>query len=113
MIGHAMPVYQGYSSQYGRGLGNVLGGLVRAAMPIVTKLAKTAGAKLLNTGLDYANQHFRPDELERRRVMTRRVKRPASHPYARRYKKKPPGVPVRKVKRRRAAAPSPRDIFTA
>ena len=40
MIGHALPVYQGYRSQYGHGLGNVLGGVMRAAIPFVSKLAK-------------------------------------------------------------------------
>ena len=48
-----IPVYKGYSSQYGYGLGNVLGGLVRAAIPHVSKLAKSAGAKLIDAGLDF------------------------------------------------------------
>lgn len=104
-----MPVYQGYASQYGRGLGNVLGGLVRAALPVVTKIAKTAGSKLLESGLEYANQHFRNDNLERRRAKTRRVKRPASLPVKAHKRKIPPGVPVRRSKRRKAA----RDIFTS
>jgi len=42
MIGHGVPVYRGYASQYGHGFGNVLGGLVRSALPIVGKIAKSA-----------------------------------------------------------------------
>lgn len=56
MIGHALPVYSGYSSQYGHGLGNVLGGVVRAAVPYVTEFAKKAGVKLLSKGLDYLQE---------------------------------------------------------
>lgn len=56
MIGHALPVFKGYSSQYGHGLGNVLGGVVRAAVPYVTDFAKKAGVKLLNKGLDYLQE---------------------------------------------------------
>ena len=59
-----IPVYQGYASQYGRGLGNVLGGLVRAAIPFVKKVAKSAGAKLLNAGVNFVagqvNKRKRP-----------------------------------------------------
>ena len=46
----AMPVYRGYSSQYGAGLGNVLGGIFRAAVPILSPLLKSAGKQLLRTG---------------------------------------------------------------
>ena len=56
MIGHALPMYKGYSSQYGHGLGNVLGGVVRAAVPMVANLAKKAGAKLLHHGIDYLQE---------------------------------------------------------
>jgi hypothetical protein len=58
MIGHAMPVYRGYASQYGHGLGNVLGGLVRSALPIAGKIAKSAGSKLLETGLDILTERL-------------------------------------------------------
>ena len=67
MIGHALPVYQGYASQHGYGLGNVLGGIIRSAIPIVQNItrravktvggaAKTAGTDLLQTGLDFVAQ---------------------------------------------------------
>lgn len=50
MIGHGLPVYQGYASQHGYGLGNVLGGIVRAAIPFIKPIAKTAGREILLAG---------------------------------------------------------------
>ena len=51
MIGHGMPVYSGYATQQGYGLGNVLGGLFRAAIPVAKRAAKNAARAALNTGL--------------------------------------------------------------
>ena len=104
-----MPVYQGYGSQYGHGLGNILGGLIRSAMPMVGKVAKAAGAKLLETGLDYVSKNLRKrkasDALRRRRQKTKRVKRAVSLPVGMHKRKTPPGKPV-SLKRSR-------DIFTS
>ena len=91
MIGHALPVFQGYSSQYGHGLGNVLGGVMRAAIPFVSKLAKKAGAQLLNTGIDYL-QH----NLSKR-------KREGSRPPAKRRRKKTKRVALQPLLIKRAA----------
>ena len=46
----SMPVFKGYQSQYGRGLGNVLSGLLRAAVPIVGPVIKNIGRSLLSAG---------------------------------------------------------------
>ena len=82
MIGHALPVFQGYSSQYGHGLGNVLGGVMRAAIPFVSKLAKKAGTQLLDTGINYLQNSLTkrkssslgpPAKRRRRIVQTKRV----------------------------------------
>ena len=88
MIGHALPVYQGYRSQYGHGLGNVLGGVMRAAIPFVSKLAKKAGTQLLDTGINYLQNSltkrkgssFGPPAKRRRRMNQK--KRVASRPFA-------------------------------
>lgn len=50
-----MSFYRGYVSQHGNGLGNVLTGIVRAAIPIASKtlkgVAKIAGKSILRKGL--------------------------------------------------------------
>lgn len=113
MIGHSIPVYQGYSSQYGHGLGNVLGGLVRSAMPIVGKIAKSAGAQLLETGLDFVKNKLKRSRANsssrrpKKRRKSRQVKRTTSQLSVVHKRKTPPGKPVRRSKRKKA----PRDIF--
>ena len=54
MIGHGMPVYAGYASQRGYGLGNVLGGMFRSALPVVGSIAKKAAKSAANTALNKA-----------------------------------------------------------
>ena len=111
MIGQALPVFRGYSSQYGHGLGNVLGGVVRAAIPVVTKYAKKAGVQLVDKGIDYLQN----------KVLKRKKKTSAKVPAKRRKvtkgttslkplhkKKRPPGKPVSRAKPR-----TKKDIFDA
>lgn len=45
-----MPVFAGYQSQYGTGLGNSLAGIARAAIPLVSPLLKSLGQKLFTAG---------------------------------------------------------------
>ena len=97
MIGYGLPVYQGYASQYGRGLGNVLGGLVRAALPFVSKMAKSAAPKVLEHGLNLLSKHVKP------------VKRTISRPRKAIKRKAPPGKPAKKAKKPRKT----QDIFTS
>ena len=51
-----MTYYQGCASQRGRGLGNIMGGLFRAAVPWIgstlKKAAKAAGTSLMSSGLN-------------------------------------------------------------
>ena len=114
MIGHAIPVYRGYSSQYGYGLGNVLGGILRAAIPIVGKIAKKAGGQLLDTGLNYLQSSVlkrkasTAPSLSSKRRKTKRVKRVVSHPRLSHKRKTPPGKPVKRLTR---STPG-RDIFS-
>jgi len=115
MIGHALPVYQGYASQYGHGLGNVLGGLVRSALPFVGKFAKSAGAKLLETGLDVVGNALKKKKVSHRSRSKRkrklhRVKRSTPHTNIAHKRKMPPGQPTSrpaKIKARKL-----RDIFS-
>ena len=50
-IGSGIPVYQPYS-QYGAGLGNLLGSLFRRAIPLLRKGASVIGKQALSTGGD-------------------------------------------------------------
>lgn len=76
MIGHALPVYRGYSSQYGYGLGNILGGVVRAAVPLIANVAKKAGSKLLSEGID----------MLERKITKRKASGPPQKPVMKRRK---------------------------
>ena len=52
--GLGMNAFHGVRIQRGSGLGNILGGLFRRAMPFLWKGAKFAGKTALNTGIDVA-----------------------------------------------------------
>jgi len=48
-IGSGIPIYQPYS-QYGAGLGNIIGSLFRRAIPLLRKGASVLGRQALSTG---------------------------------------------------------------
>ena len=114
MIGHSIPVYQGYASQYGHGLGNVLGGLVRSALPIVGKIAKAAGTQLLETGVNFVSNEIKKRKaatappIPLKHVKVEHDERPILHPPRVHKRRAPPGRPLIHRKRRRGA----RDIFS-
>lgn len=87
MIGHALPVYKGYSSQYGYGLGNILGGVVRAAVPFMASMAKKAGSKLVREGINM---------LERKITKRKATKPPQKHSVKRRKVARAPRAAVNK-----------------
>ena len=41
-IGHGMPVFAGATMQRGHGMGNILRGLLRVAMPLIKSVGKSA-----------------------------------------------------------------------
>ncbi len=49
-----VPVFTGPRSQKGYGLGGILGGLSRSAMPLIKQGAKTLGREVFNTGIGIA-----------------------------------------------------------
>ena len=53
--GSGMPVYGGVSVQRGHGLGSILGGLFRSAMPVLKKVGKAVGKQVVRSGLDVAS----------------------------------------------------------
>ena len=64
-LGRGHPVFRGAPTQKGFGLGNILGGLFRTAMPLITQGAKTLGRQALRTGLGIAQ-----DAMEGKNVKT-------------------------------------------
>ena len=51
-VGAGIPVYHGGELQYGHGLGNLLGGLFRSAIPLLKKGATALGKTALEAGAD-------------------------------------------------------------
>ena len=94
-----MNVYQGYASQYGHGLGNVLGGVARVALPMIKTIARKAGDQLLDTGIDFIQR-----KIGKRKTVKRATSRSTQH-----KRRRPPGKAVRKSTRKR----KPRDIFSS
>ena len=78
MRGEALPAFSGYNSQYGRGVGNILAGVARRAVPYALPLLKKAGAKLLDFGLRKLGDTVSPKPRPPRRAIKRRT--PARRP---------------------------------
>ena len=53
--GNGIPVFSGGRGQRGHGLGSLLGGLFRSAMPMIKRGLATFGKHALKTGLEIAN----------------------------------------------------------
>jgi hypothetical protein len=53
--GNGLPAYAGVPFQRGHGLGSIIGGLFRGALPILRNVGKAVGKQLLRSGLDVAN----------------------------------------------------------
>ena len=91
-----MSYYSGYASQRGRGLGNIMGGIVRAAVPWIghtlKKAAVAAGKSILKDGI----KSYKRGPQRQRPVSSRpNVKRTTS-----RKRKRPSGPSPRSIKRR-------------
>ena len=77
-----LPVFRGYNSQYGSGLGNVLGGIMRMAVPLIAPVVKRLGKSLVRAGagrlervIDDLGGSAAESQPARRRVVRRPVKR--------------------------------------
>jgi len=62
--GNGLPVIMGYSGQRGHGLGSLLSGLFRRAMPLLKGGLATFGKHALKTGLEIANDVVEGDTLK-------------------------------------------------
>ena len=72
--GSGMPVYRGSTGlQRGYGLGGLLGGLFRSAMPILKKGAMAVGREALQSGMDIAQDVMKGENVKtaaKRRMKT-------------------------------------------
>ena len=59
MRGGDLDVFSGYHSQRGGGLGNVLAGLARRAIPLIAPVLKNVGKKLVVRGASHLNDVIR------------------------------------------------------
>ena len=103
MIGHGLPVYRGYSSQFGHGLGNILGGIIRSAIPWVTPVVKSAGREILLAGARKIQRKLKKKKIVKRTV----TKQLSNATRGKIVKKMPPGKRIQKKKKSKG----PRDIF--
>lgn len=62
--GYGSPVFGGVRVQKGHGLGNILGGIFRAAMPLIKSGAKSLGKKALQTGYKVAGDVVRGENIK-------------------------------------------------
>lgn len=69
--GNGVPVFQGSRGQRGHGLGSMLSGLFRSAMPMIKRGLAFFGKQALKTGLEVANDVVEGDTFDnsaRRRI---------------------------------------------
>ncbi len=117
--GSGLPIFVGYSGQRGHGLGSMLGGLVRKAMPLLQRGLKSFGKQALKTGMEIVSDVVdgqSPKMAARRRIgqgIKRGVKRGIKH-IAREANIRPQIGRGRRRKVRRTKAKKPRlnDIFS-
>ena len=64
-VGHGLPVYSGYAQQRGHGLGSILGGLIRGAMPTIKAVGTAVGKHALKTGMRVASDVAGGDGVKR------------------------------------------------
>ena len=54
-VGHGLTAFAGVAVQRGHGLGSILSGLFRGALPILKNVGKAVGKQLLKSGLEVAS----------------------------------------------------------
>ena len=116
-VGHGVPVFKGYPHQRGHGLGGILAGLARSALPFLKKGAKELGKQAIYTGTEIVNDALQGKHIKtaaKRRLgqagqrMAERVlegNRPRTKPLKRKASKKT--VRTQRVKRAKRSL----DIF--
>lgn len=114
--GRGYPVYAGRRYQRGHGLGSILGGLFKAAAPLLKKGATFLGKEALKTGLNVASDALQGENVGQaiqkrakqsgREILSRAMGPPGERPIKGRGRKK-------NTRRRRTVnQKGPRDIFS-
>lgn len=123
--GSGLPVFVGARTQKGHGIGSILGGLFRSAVPLIKKGVSTLGKQALRSGVEFAGdllqgKSAREAAVERSKEAAGNLLNKATSFVTRGVR--PPGTPQRGIKRRgrsttssskkaKRRAPSQRDIF--
>ena len=81
--GNGLPVFVGSRGQRGHGLGSLLGGLFRSAMPLIRRGLAAFGKQALKTGLEIANDVTEGQAVKEsaKRRVGQGIKRFASGPF--------------------------------
>ena len=111
--GSGLPVFQGSRGQRGHGLGSMLSGLFRSAVPMIKRGLATFGKHALKTGLEIAEdvadgKSFRDSARDRIvPIIVPGIKRFAEQEIFNSQS----GSGKRRKRRRKAAKHKPKDIF--
>ena len=75
--GNGMPIFVGTRGQRGHGLGSLLGGFFRSALPMLKRGLATFGKHALKTGLEIANDVVEGESIKEaaKRRVPERIKR--------------------------------------
>lgn len=117
--GGDFPVFRGSRMQRGYGLGSILSGVFRTAIPFLKRGAKALGKEALRTGVNIgqdvlSGQKFKTAARRRGLESIRNVagrKKPPAKKTIKRKRKGKPVISSRSVKKKRPAKRSPPDIF--
>ena len=101
--GSGLPVFAGARMQRGHGIGSVLGGLFRSAVPLLKRGVSTLGKQALRSGLGFAGdllqgRSAKEAAVERSREAARNLLKKATSVASPTVR--PPGTPHRGIKRR-------------
>ena len=105
-IGHGMPVFAGATMQRGHGMGNILRGLLRVAMPLIKSVGKSAlkksapvikevGKRALKRGLDVTTTELlNPKRSKATHMVGELVKDVSDRVQIKKPKRKPKGKDI-------------------
>ena len=111
--GNGFPVFVGSRGQRGHGLGSLLGGLFRSAMPLIRRGLASFGKHALKTGLEIANDvtEGRSVKDSAKRRVGEGIKRFASSPFGSSQSGSGKRRKIKRLKKKSKKRESFNDIF--